>query len=69
MAGKTERLYPFVGGVLACLAYFTAQHYLRIAEDPKDLLTTAINVSTITIGFLATMKSILLMMDRKRAVE
>ena len=65
---KFEQWYPtVVAVVVAFIAYFCID--LDRIEGFRDLLQTAVNLSAITVGFLATSKSILLMVEKKKVVE
>ncbi len=59
MAGL-ERVYPFVGSSALALVWLGWRHDGYRSMDALAVLQTCITVSSITIGFLATAKAILL---------
>jgi hypothetical protein len=64
---KVEQWYPAVVAIgVGGVAYFFID--LASIEGFRDLLQTAVNLSAITVGFLATSKSILLTIEKKKVV-
>lgn len=64
-----EKWYPFtVGGMVAAL-YLWLGWYKDMPPNLKELLAAVISVSAIAVGFMATAKSILFSIEKKRAVR
>ncbi|MHB9108550.1 MAG: hypothetical protein ACYDCO_15950 [Armatimonadota bacterium] len=70
---RDERVYPYiVGAVIAVGSFLILQfafHERQFPETFKDLLGAAVNVSAISIGFLATAKSIVFSMEDRRIIR
>jgi hypothetical protein len=69
-SGRAERAYPFVLGVTFSFAVALTVYKLNFSasDSVKDLFASAINVGAIVIGFLDTMQSILLTLEKRRLV-
>lgn len=65
MGELTEKLYPLVLGALAALGYFLLLRHEPIPDTGKDLLGAVINLAAIAIGFLATIKSLLISIENR----
>lgn len=69
MNERTERWYPFVAGLLTGIIFLIACRNCELPKSVKDLLTAALTIGSITIGFVATAKSILFSIEQKRIIR
>lgn len=62
MKAQVDKWYPVVLGVIFAIAFLITNKYLEfsVSNDTKQLFTAAITISAISVGFLATAKSILI---------
>jgi len=66
-----EKYSHLLVGIVAFVASFwlVSEAHLPSSESIRDLLTAVINVSAIAVGFLATAKSILFSIEKKRVIR
>lgn len=66
-----QRYYPSTLGFLGAVAmYVVAKNYPNSAlKNIKELLSAALSIDAIVVGFVATAKSIIVSMDGRRPVE
>ena len=64
-----ERYYPIVGGVLISGTYLLFFRNHSFPESLSDLFSVSVTISAISIGFIATSKSILLTMEDRRIIQ
>jgi len=68
MGERIEVWYPPVLGVVAAIAYLQFLGSYSLPETTKDLLAAVINLAAIAIGFLATVKSLLVSLSSRADV-
>jgi len=64
-----EKWYPHVFGGLVTIGFLVFHHHVTLPASTKDLFSAVITISAIAVGFLATAKSIMLSMDKKRVIR
>jgi len=64
-----ERCYPIVGGILISGTYLLFFRNHSFPESLSDLFSVSVTISAISIGFIATSKSILLTMEDRRIIQ
>ena len=69
MGAIIERWYPRVIGFLFALTYLIFFRDWQIPDSAQNLLLAIVSISAISVGFLATTKSILISIDQKRIIE
>src|SRR6476646_700209 len=69
MEAQIERWYPLILGFTVAFSYYCFLSDYSLPASTKDLFSAIINLSGITIGFLATSKSILVAIDKKFAIK
>lgn len=69
MDERTERAYPLVAGILSGVIFLVACRDIVLPKSTKDLLTAALTIGSITIGFVATAKSILFSIEQKQIIR
>lgn len=69
MGAMVERAYPTVLGLLCAAGYLIFLRDEPIPGTAKDLLSAVINLSAISIGFLATVKSVLLSIEDRPSIK
>lgn len=69
MNERAERFYPLVTGLTIGLLFLVLYWNSVLPKSVKDLLTAALTIGSISIGFLATAKSILFSMEQKKVIR
>jgi hypothetical protein len=64
-----EKRYPAIISVAAAAGYYYLYHRLALAPPPRDLMAVVVSVSAISIGFVATAKSILLTIQERTVIK
>jgi hypothetical protein len=64
-----ERAYPWVGGVLVGGSYYFFLRHQPLPATASDLFAAMINLSGISVGFLATAQSIIFTLGRNRLMR
>jgi hypothetical protein len=64
-----EVLYPIFGGAIAAVVYGCWFRTVPLPTTTSEIFAAVINVSAISVGFLATVKSILVSMRDRPALE
>jgi quinol-cytochrome oxidoreductase complex cytochrome b subunit len=69
MGALIERLYPIFFGFIGCFcSYFIVSTY-GVPDSIKDVFSAVMNVCGVTIGFLATVKTIILSFNDQYIVK
>jgi quinol-cytochrome oxidoreductase complex cytochrome b subunit len=69
MGALIERFYPIFFGFIGCLiSYFIVNTY-GVPDSIKDILSAVMNVCGVTVGFLATVKTIILSFNDQYIVK
>jgi len=69
MKGKIERWFPLVIGSLAAVVYLGVFYNRSLPSSVKELFSSGMALSAITVGFLATAQSILFSIDKKYVIQ
>jgi len=68
MSEYFERYYPFAFGVVAAGAYLLLLRNEPFPDTTKDVLSAIISLASIAVGFLATVKAILVSIEDRPAI-
>lgn len=69
MNAKVERWSPLIIGFFTATIYFCFLQNYSLPSSVRDLFSSAMQVSSITIGFLATALSVLLSIESKNIIQ
>jgi len=69
MGARIEKFYPLLLGFLAGLAIFYATKTYGVSGNLKDIFSAVMNICGITIGFLATVKTIILAFNDQNVIK
>lgn len=63
-----ERKWPIAFGFIVSVLFYILLPQYKAPDTAKDLLTAAISIGAIAVGFLATMKAVLFTIDKKTII-
>jgi hypothetical protein len=69
MSKTFERAYPYAGAILCGFGAFYILRSTALQPGFKDLVGAVVNVSAISVGFLATAKSLLLSLSDRSIIS
>lgn len=69
MGARIEKFYPLLLGFLVGLAVFYITKIYGVSGNLKDIFSAVMNICGITIGFLATVKTIILAFNDQYVVK
>lgn len=69
MTLKFEKIYPYLFGAIAMSSYNLFFSQYQLPHNTKDLFAAIVTIASIAVGFLATMKSILLTLGNSSIVR
>ncbi|MBW4659911.1 MAG: hypothetical protein KME15_14645 [Drouetiella hepatica Uher 2000/2452] len=69
MSARIEKFYPLLLGFLVGIASLYAAKIYGVSENFKDIFSAVINICGITIGFLATVITIILAFNDQHVIK